>query len=179
MANRSMEVIDRDGGLVFLRKLKDDAASESYGLHAARLAGLSAPTLERAMIIMERLQADETALRTALRTVLKTRMTGEQNVSATPPAVSPTAELPATLPQTAARGQDPDAKRQESIVREIAALDINALTPLDALNRIHEWKRLLGNGAGKQGPAHSAIRSAERGRKQKQYADGASLFEFM
>ncbi|MDR0374314.1 MAG: DNA mismatch repair protein MutS, partial [Treponema sp.] len=31
MANRSMEVIDRDGGLVFLRKLKDDAASESYG----------------------------------------------------------------------------------------------------------------------------------------------------
>jgi DNA mismatch repair protein MutS len=175
MANRSMEVIDRDGGLVFLRKLKDDAASESYGLHAARLAGLSAPTLERAMIIMERLQADETALRTAL----KTRMTGEQNVSATPPAVSPTAELPATLPQTAARGQDPDARRQKAIVREIAALDINALTPLDALNRIHEWKRLLDNGAGKQGPAHSAIRGAERGRKQKQYADGASLFEFM
>jgi hypothetical protein len=58
-------------------------------------------------------------------------------------------------------------------------MDINALTPLDALNRIHEWKRLLGGGAVKQGAARSVERGAERVRKQKPDADGAGLFEFM
>jgi hypothetical protein len=54
-------------------------------------------------------------------------------------------------------------------------MDINALTPLDALNRVHEWKRLLGGSAMKQG----AVRGAERLHKQKPDADGAGLFEFM
>ncbi|MDR1219604.1 MAG: DNA mismatch repair protein MutS [Treponema sp.] len=167
MANRSMDVIDNEGELIFLRKLKDGAASESYGLHAARLAGLSAPVLERAGIIMERLQADETALRTALKMASKSRDMEEQGVF-TPPALPP--------PVAGGGGrQDPDAKRQASIIREIAAMDINALAPLDALNRIHEWKRLLGGGAVKQG----AARGAERVRKQKPDADGAGLFEFM
>ncbi|MDR0558362.1 MAG: DNA mismatch repair protein MutS [Treponema sp.] len=166
MANRSMDALDNEGELVFLRKLKDGAASESYGLHAARLAGLSAPVLERAGVIMERLQADETALRTALRTASKMSGAEEQGVS-TPPAESPLA--------APGGGQNTDAKRHASIIREIAALDINALTPLDALNRMHKWKRLLDRGAVKQ----DADRGAERLRKQKPAADGAGLFEFM
>jgi DNA mismatch repair protein MutS len=164
MANRSMDVLDNEGELVFLRKLKDGAAPESYGLHAARLAGLSAPVLERAGVIMERLQADETALRTALKTVSNMRVAGERGVS-----------TPEEAPPGGSRRQDPDAKRYASIIREIAALDVNALTPLDALNRMHKWKRLLEGGAVKQG----AERGAERMRKQKPDDEGAGLFEFM
>ena len=39
----SVSVKQRDGGIVFLRKLKDGAASKSYGVHVAALAGLPRP----------------------------------------------------------------------------------------------------------------------------------------
>ena len=47
-----------DGGIVFLRKLKDGAASKSYGVHVAALAGLPRPVLERAFSLLERLESD-------------------------------------------------------------------------------------------------------------------------
>jgi DNA mismatch repair protein MutS len=47
MANRSMEVLDRDGEIIFLRRIQEGPAAESYGIHVARLAGLSEGVLER------------------------------------------------------------------------------------------------------------------------------------
>ncbi|GHU64881.1 DNA mismatch repair protein MutS [Spirochaetia bacterium] len=55
LANRSMEVSDNNGEIIFLRKLKEGSTSNSYGLHAARLAGLPGDVLERAGEIMESL----------------------------------------------------------------------------------------------------------------------------
>jgi len=52
LANRSMEVLDKNGKIVFLRKLKEGPAAESYGIHVARLAGLSEDILHRAGQIM-------------------------------------------------------------------------------------------------------------------------------
>jgi DNA mismatch repair protein MutS len=57
LANRSMEVLDKDGKIIFLRKLKEGPAAESYGIHVARLAGLSENVLGRAEQIMELLKA--------------------------------------------------------------------------------------------------------------------------
>ncbi|MCL1993841.1 MAG: DNA mismatch repair protein MutS [Spirochaetes bacterium] len=57
MVNRSMEVLDNEGEIVFLRKLKEGPAAESYGIHVAQLAGLSENVLERAKEIMESLGA--------------------------------------------------------------------------------------------------------------------------
>jgi DNA mismatch repair protein MutS len=61
LANRSMEVLDKDGKIVFLRKLKEGPAAESYGIHVARLAGLSESVLSRADEIMELLKTRDTA----------------------------------------------------------------------------------------------------------------------
>jgi len=52
LANRSMEVLDNGEKIVFLRKLKEGPAAESYGIHVAKLAGLSNSVLERAGQIM-------------------------------------------------------------------------------------------------------------------------------
>jgi len=52
-----MEVLDKDGKIIFLRKLKEGPAAESYGIHVARLAGLSENVLGRAEQIMEILKA--------------------------------------------------------------------------------------------------------------------------
>ena len=52
LANRSMEVLEKGDKIVFLRKLKEGPAQESYGIHAAMLAGLSQNVLNRAGQIM-------------------------------------------------------------------------------------------------------------------------------
>ncbi|WP_010256613.1 DNA mismatch repair protein MutS [Treponema primitia] len=120
LANRSMEVLDRDGEIVFLRKLKEGPAAESYGLHVARLAGLSEGVLGRAAEIMERIREGEEILHKAL------------------PETAP----PATVPDTPA-GPVTTNTRVRRIAEDIAALDLNRITPLEALNRIHAWKALF------------------------------------
>jgi DNA mismatch repair protein MutS len=62
LANRSMEVLEHGGKIVFLRKLKEGPAAESYGIHVAKLAGLSEPVLKRASQIMERLKDRDAGL---------------------------------------------------------------------------------------------------------------------
>jgi DNA mismatch repair protein MutS len=123
MANRSMEVLDHGGEIVFLRKLKEGSAAESYGLHVARLAGLGENVLCRAAEIMERIKEGEKALRKAL-----------------PGAAIPAREAAPETPP------DPPAWLRR-VAQDIAALDLNAITPLEAMNRIQQWKALVdGNG---------------------------------
>jgi len=52
LANRSMEVLEDGEKIIFLRKLKEGPAAESYGIHVAKLAGLSDNVLKRAEHIM-------------------------------------------------------------------------------------------------------------------------------
>jgi DNA mismatch repair protein MutS len=115
LANRSMEVLDQDGEIVFLRRLKEGPAAESYGLHVARLAGLSEPVLDRAAQILEG---------------VRLRMTAGGKPSETETAAAPPA--PAANP--------PD-RRAEQLLAEIASLDPDNVTPLEALNRITIWKK--------------------------------------
>jgi DNA mismatch repair protein MutS len=118
LANRSMEVLDRGGEIVFLRKLKEGPAAESYGLHVARLAGLSETVLRRAAEIMDRIKEGEEILHRA---------------------------LPGTSAPVTARPWEPavpDA-RLHRIAEDIAALDLDRIPPLEALNRIHAWKALF------------------------------------
>jgi DNA mismatch repair protein MutS len=112
LANRSMDVINRDGEILFLRRIKEGPSAESYGLHVARLAGLSETVLERAELIMEHLRDRERQLM------------GLPSVPAPP-------EEPKTGALFLRFGQ------------EIAALDLNKITPLDALNLISKWKQVL------------------------------------
>jgi len=62
LANRSMEVLEQGEKIVFLRKIKEGPAAESYGLHVAKLAGLSKNVLERAKKIMALLKERDTDL---------------------------------------------------------------------------------------------------------------------
>ena len=64
LANRSMEVLDKGEKIIFLRKLKEGPAAESYGIHVAKLAGLSEPILNRASEIMALLKERDKDLTT-------------------------------------------------------------------------------------------------------------------
>jgi DNA mismatch repair protein MutS len=125
LANRSMEVLDNDGELVFLRHLKEGAASESYGLHVAKFAGLNERVLERANRIMEQLNTSEDSFKKL-------------------EPLSGIRDTPLVPPQRGSRRISKNGGNAwEKIVTEIEEIDIDALTPLEALNHLSQWKKLL------------------------------------
>jgi DNA mismatch repair protein MutS len=165
LANRSMEVLDRNGEIIFLRKLKEGPAAESYGIHVARLAGLSERVLSRAREIMERLEESGQRFRAALPT---------ESSSEPPSPVSDTVIDEVSQGTASLQASDEQAQR---FIEELYALNENELTPLDSLNLIHHWKQLFdGTAVDKQLPHGARVRKpaqAGNGRAEK----GPSLFD--
>ena len=122
MANRSMEVLDQDGEIIFLRKLREGPAAESYGIHVARLAGLSEAVLERAERIMAKLRERDANLQEAR------------------PAGSPD-----DPPKKTGGLGIPDSRYRQFIDRqfidELRSLDPDRMTPLSALSLLNGWKK--------------------------------------
>jgi DNA mismatch repair protein MutS len=146
LANRSMEVLDQNGEIVFLRKLKEGPAAESYGLHVARLAGLSESVLARAARIMEKIH-------------LRKSVTGELSGPESPESNS--FRKPADPAEPAAL--IPARTRLEHFLADMAALDPNQMTPLEALSRITGWKKLFSAPPGTaKPPASKKNRRAEK-----------------
>jgi DNA mismatch repair protein MutS len=122
LANRSMEVIENGNDIIFLRKIKEGPGAESYGLYAAGLAGLPSQVLERARNILDGIR-DKGILPGAL------------------PAMPPPLQTrPAKEP---AGGNAGESLNGAYFAKELAGIDVNSLTPLEALNVICGWKKLL------------------------------------
>ncbi|MDR1030133.1 MAG: DNA mismatch repair protein MutS [Treponema sp.] len=153
LANRSMEVLDQKGEIIFLRKLKEGPAAESYGLHVARLAGLSERVLNRASQILERLEESGKALQDVLP-----RGDGPEK----PPLVpGQTKEEPFQ-----AKFEQVNVGR---LLEQLAELDPDRISPLEALGLIHTWKQWV-NGI-------LVPRSPHRVRRTLLVEQGPSLFE--
>ena len=117
MVNRSMDVDERNGRIVFLRKIREGPTSESYGLHVAALAGLPEKVLKRAGEIMSR---------------------HKKEIPFYPNAPLPQAETRKSMPEY------PEAKVPEAkLLKDISELEINTITPLEALNLIQQWKNAI------------------------------------
>jgi DNA mismatch repair protein MutS len=126
--NASLAVREADGRVIFLRKLIDGGASRSYGIEVARLAGLPPPVVQRAREILANLESGELdegghpALARARRAKVDPKSEQDQLAlfrGAPPPPA------PSLLEQ------------------EVRALDVDATTPLQALNFLSAWKRRL------------------------------------
>jgi len=63
--NYNFAVKEWRGDIIFLRSLMEGAASHSYGIHVARLAGLPTAVIERAKEILTRLEGSQAKLETA------------------------------------------------------------------------------------------------------------------
>jgi DNA mismatch repair protein MutS len=99
--------------IVFLHKVRPGGTDRSYGIQVARLAGLPAAVVTRAKAILADLESERAAL-----------------TMAAAPASEPV-QLGLFPP-----GGDP-------ILKDLAALELGATTPLQALNLLAEWQRLL------------------------------------
>jgi len=127
-----MAVSENAGSVVFLRRIKEGASENSYGIHVARLAGIPESVINRAREILERLQqaAGE-------KPVLS--QTDSDAIAQSIPTAQVSGEKK-TGPSTNAPGLFSD---EELVLDEILSCDPDDMTPMQALTLVARWKKSL------------------------------------
>jgi len=115
--NYHVSVKESGGGIVFLRKVEEGAADKSYGIEVAKLAGLPSDVIHRAR---EVLSEHESAERSAVKHLA-------HDESAEPAPMQLTIFTPLS----------------QKIVDRIRETDLNSISPLEALNLLHELKKQM------------------------------------
>jgi DNA mismatch repair protein MutS len=113
--NYHVSVKETGGGIAFLRRVEPGAADRSYGIEVAKLAGLPHEVIERAR---EVLAEHESAER---------QVTGHLSPGVDPPTAQLTIFTPLSQP----------------VLERLRELDLNRLTPLEALNLLAELKKQI------------------------------------
>jgi DNA mismatch repair protein MutS len=128
VCNMNIAIREWNGDIVFLRRLIPGPADKSYGIEVARLAGVPASVVSRAREILAQL---ETAR-------------GKAKVAQLEAAILPGLDIvpakkakPAPLPEPAAPAEHP-------MLEALRSVDPNAMTPMDALRLLSDWKTLWG-----------------------------------
>jgi DNA mismatch repair protein MutS len=125
---RNLNVAVKEWGdeIIFLRRIEEGAADKSYGIQVARLAGLPDETVTRAKEILSNLEKAEL-----------------NELGA--PKLAYASDAEDDKPR--GRGQlDLFATQADPVLKELLGLDIMSMTPLEALNKLSEMKKKLGNG---------------------------------
>lgn len=134
--NARVQVQEHDGRVIFLRKLIDGGADHSYGIAVAQMAGLPAPMLVRAREILSHLESQRLA-EGAPAHVGGDGIPEDQGSSRSVPALSETASQQMSLFAAAA---DPALV---ALREAVDGLDPERLTPIEALLRLSELKKIL------------------------------------
>ena len=129
--NYNVSVREVDHRVVFLRKLARGGSEHSFGIHVARLAGMPTSIVKRAEIILAQLEANNadngaTASGTVAAASVRTEQVSAPNESA---------------PQLSFFQLDDPVLA--AIRDEILHLDINNLTPVEALNKLNDIRKIL------------------------------------
>jgi len=129
LGNFSLAVLEEEGDVVFLKRIEAGPAHGSYGLHVAKLAGVPEEVLVRARELRERFAAQESAGRT--KGVSEDSLTAGASVDPETGRVT-TVGLPP--PQTSLF--DP----RDLVIAELASINTDRLSPLEALNLLARLK---------------------------------------
>jgi DNA mismatch repair protein MutS len=109
-----VEVREWGDDIVFLHRLKEGGTDRSYGIHVARLAGLPKAVLERAAHVLSGIEA----------------------------------ERPPDAPSKSLKGAPKHeqlllfAEPEHPVIDALRKIDLDRITPLDALLKLREWKGL-------------------------------------
>jgi DNA mismatch repair protein MutS len=118
LKNLRVTVKETSGGIVFLHTVEPGAASKSYGIEVARLAGLPVGVIARAREVLKLHERAET-----------------QQVARALEAADAPLQMTMFTPLS------------QKIVDRLAAVDVDGLTPREALNLLAELQRELGAGS--------------------------------
>lgn len=114
-----------DGTVIFLRKIVEGGTDRSYGIYVAKMAGLPEKVVKRANEILEGFEQEKMFTQDS-----KIR---EDNLESIKRINNEDSNNSYQYPLFYSKNSE--------IEKEIQELDINTLTPLDALNKISQWKK--------------------------------------
>lgn len=132
--NYHVSVKEVDNTIVFLRKLERGGTEHSFGIHVARMAGMPRSIVERANDILHSLEQVYGNNEMAPSGNLRNR--GKRQPS--PSVMEAVGESGSSIQLSMFRLDDPVLIRIRDMIRD---LDINSLTPLEALNTLNEIKK--------------------------------------
>ena len=127
--NYNVSVREANGKVIFMRKLVRGGSEHSFGIHVAKLAGMPSSIVQRANQILKDLEQGARNQEPASKNQEKIGG-GKASVSA-----------PNGMQLSFFQLDDPVL---EQIRDEVKNMDINNLTPLEALNKLSEIKKLVG-----------------------------------
>lgn len=120
--NYNVSVKEVNGKVIFLRKLVRGGSEHSFGIHVAKLAGLPTSIVERANQVLA----------------------GLESANANNQVAKPLQQIGESREGLQLSFFQLDDPVLEQIRDEVTSLDINNLTPLEALNKLSEIKKLVG-----------------------------------
>ena len=120
--NYNVSVREIDGKVIFLRKLMPGGSEHSFGIHVAKLAGMPKSIVKRSEQILEKLEASNN------RGELKG---------------APTVEIADSREGMQLNFFQLDDPVLSQVRDEILGIDVNNLTPLEALNKLNDIKRIV------------------------------------
>ena len=121
--NYNVSVKEMDGKVIFLRKLERGGSEHSFGIHVAEIAGMPKSIVKRANVILKQLEQNNSGGR-----------------AVTKPSVDTLNQSREGMQLSFFQLDDPVLTQ---IRDEILGLDINNLTPVEALNKLNEIKKIL------------------------------------
>ena len=121
--NFNVSVLEKDGRIVFLRKLMPGGSEHSFGIHVARLAGMPSSIVKRAEEVLRQLETEK-------QTEVKRAEAGALGGSNTSGGTQ----------MSFFQLDDPVLSQ---IRDEILGLDLNNLTPIECLNKLSDIRKIL------------------------------------
>lgn len=126
IVNVNVSVKEIEGKVVFLRKLAQGGSEHSFGIHVARLAGMPRGIVQRAEQILKKLESDNR----------RSEVDGGESARASLSTVDDTPGMQLSFFQL-------DDPVLEQVRDEILNIDINRLSPLEALNKLNDIRTIL------------------------------------
>ena len=120
--NYNVSVKEVDNKVIFLRKLERGGSEHSFGIHVAKMAGMPKSIVKRANDILHQLETDNR----------------QQGIA------KPTAEIASDRDGMQLSFFQLDDPVLCQVRDEILNLDVNNLTPLEALNKLNDIKKIVG-----------------------------------
>lgn len=121
VVNYRIAVKERGEDVIFLRRIERGGADKSFGIHVARLAGVPRPVVARAQEILARLETANVSQSSISANILETNRRQKQ--------------------MQVGFGDF----RALDLVEELRALDVNSMTPMDALNALFQLREKARN----------------------------------
>jgi DNA mismatch repair protein MutS len=131
--NYNVSVKEADGKVIFLRKLERGGSEHSFGIHVAEIAGMPKSIVKRSNVILKQLESD-----------LATPHSDQRSENAQVGTVGkPTAEIAQSREGMQLSFFQLDDPVLCQVRDEILGLDVNNLTPLEALNKLNDIKKIV------------------------------------